>query len=79
MLMILRERRSIDLLSPQSWYLSSRPLGSGIAPDEDNAGYQNGFNRAHLNWCSIDPIFISRRPSSITDDDVSNLYTDVFL
>ena len=67
---------SIDLLSPQSWFLSSRPLGLGIKPDEDNAGYQNGFNRAHLNWYSIDPIFYSsRRPSSITDDDVSNLYT----
>ena len=56
--------------------MSSRPLGLGIAPDEDNAGYQNGFDRAHLNWYSIDPIFYSsRRPSSITDDDVSNLYT----
>ena len=37
--------------------MSSRPLGLGIAPDEDNAGYQNGFDRAHLNWYSIDPFF----------------------
>ena len=42
---------------------------------EDVAGYQNGFDRAHLNWYSVDPIFYSgQRPGGITDDDVSDLY-----
>ncbi|WP_027125685.1 cell surface protein SprA [Gelidibacter mesophilus] len=67
---------SIDLLSPQSWFLSSRPKGLGIAANEDDIGIQNGFNRALLNWYTIDPIFYSnQRPSGITDNDVSDLYT----
>lgn len=70
---------SIDLLSPQSWFLSSRPKTvNGV--DENNPindpGTQNGYGRAFLNWYSIDPIFYSnQRPSGITDEDVSNLYT----
>lgn len=67
---------SIDLLSPQSWFLSSRPKGLGIGANEDQIGIQNGFNRAHLNWYTIDPIFYSvQRPKGITDNDLSNLYT----
>lgn len=67
---------SIDLLSPQSWFLSSRPKALGIAANEDDNGLQNGFNRALLNWYTIDPIFYSnQRPGGITDEDVSNLYT----
>ena len=72
-------QNGISLLSPQSWFLSSRPkdLGRVYAEGaEDVAGYQNGFDRAHLNWYSVDPIFYSgQRPGGITDDDVSNLYT----
>jgi cell surface protein SprA len=51
----------IDLLSPQSWYLSSRPRELGMVynqGDEDNNGIQNGFDRALLNWYTIDPVFI---------------------
>jgi len=71
---------SIDLLSPLSWFLSSRPreLGKTYAGfgDEDANGIQNGFDRAFLNWYTIDPIFYSnQRPGEITDEDVSNLYT----
>lgn len=67
---------SIDLLSPQSWFLSSRPRGLGISANEDEIGIQNGFNRAHLNWYTVDPIFYStQRPSGITENDLSNLYT----
>ncbi|WCO03708.1 T9SS outer membrane translocon Sov/SprA [Psychroserpens ponticola] len=71
---------AIDLLSPQSWFLSSRPrlLGKtypGFIGEDEN-GLQNGFDRAMLNWYTIDPIFYSsQRPGEITDDDVSNLYT----
>jgi cell surface protein SprA len=71
---------AIDLLSPLSWFLSSRPkeLGKNYPgfDSEDKQGVQNGFDRALLNWYTIDPIFYSnQRPSGITDDDVSNLYT----
>ena len=69
---------SIDLKSQQSWFLSSRPEGLGVAsnPNEDDNGIQNGFQRAMLNWYTIDPIFYSaRRPDDISDDDVSSLFT----
>ena len=69
----------IDLLSPQSWSISSRPKQLGrIYNDgnEDDNGIQNGYDRALLNWYSIDPIFYSgERPSDISDDETSNLYS----
>ncbi|WP_178985978.1 T9SS outer membrane translocon Sov/SprA [Winogradskyella helgolandensis] len=68
---------SINLLSPTSWTLASRPLNlpSNI-PGNDVNGIENGFGRALLNWYTIDPIFYStQRPDGITDDDVSDLYT----
>ncbi|OEK09200.1 cell surface protein SprA [Flavivirga aquatica] len=72
-------QNSIDLKSQQSWFLSSRPLDLGrtyIEGAEDANGVQNGYDRALLNWYSIDPIFYSsRRPSEISDEDVSGLYT----
>ncbi|MGB5418658.1 cell surface protein SprA [Algibacter sp.] len=73
-------QNSIDLKSQQSWFLSSRPLETGISysgeDDKDQAGVQNGYDRALLNWYTIDPIFYSsQRPDEISDDDVSNLYT----
>ena len=70
---------NIDLKSAQSWHLSSRPIALGrtyTEGAEDDPEYQNGFNRALLNWYHIDPIFFSnRRPDGMTDDDVSGLYT----
>ncbi|MEM5566691.1 cell surface protein SprA [Psychroserpens sp. AS72] len=71
---------AIDLLSPQSWFLSSRPRGLGKVyagfGGEDENGIQNGFDRALLNWYTIDPIFYSnQRPGDISDEDVSDLYT----
>jgi len=68
---------SIDLLSPLSWSLASRPKGlpSNIPGNED-PGIENGYGRSFLNWYTIDPIFYSnQRPGGISDDDVSNLYT----
>ena len=68
-------QNAIDLLAPQSWFLSSRPIGIN-APGVETAGIENGYGRAFLNWYTVDPIFYSnQRPSSITDDDVSDLYT----
>ena len=72
-------QNGISLLTPQSWFLSSRPKGLGrlyAQGNEDDNGYQNGFDRALLNWYTIDPIFYSsQRPGEISDDDVSDLYT----
>ena len=74
-------QNSIDLRSPQSWFLSSTPSGemgyftTGIDPSDINY-LQNGFFRSRLNWYTIDPIFYtSQRPDGIGDDDVSDLYT----
>lgn len=68
---------AIDLLSPLSWFLSSRPKElPATIPGNELVGIQNGYGRAFLNWYTIDPIFYSNlRPDGITDDDVSNLYT----
>jgi len=70
---------AIELLSPQSWILSSRPRTvNGVNEDDpvNNPGIQNGYGRAFLNWYTIDPIFYSsQRPSGLSEEDVSNLYT----
>ncbi|WGD35442.1 cell surface protein SprA [Olleya sp. YS] len=69
-------QNGIDLKSAQAWNLSSRPLNvNGVATFDDN-GIENGYGRAMLNWYTIDPIFYgSQRPSGISDDDMSSLYT----
>ena len=72
-------QNAIELLTPQSWFLASRPRDLGRVysegPEDDN-GIQNGFDRAFLNWYTIDPIFYSsRKPTGISDDDLSDLYT----
>ena len=70
---------SIDLLSPLSWVLSSRPRTVNNVNEDDpinSPGIQNGYGRAFLNWYTIDPIFYSsQRPSGISEEDLSNLYT----
>ncbi len=71
-------QNAIDLKAQQSWFLSSRPIGLNIPgnPNEDDNGIQNGYQRARLNWYTVDPIFYtSQRPNDVTDEDISNLYT----
>ncbi|MBP1838364.1 cell surface protein SprA [Formosa algae] len=68
----------ISLLTQDSWTLASRPLDLGVPgnTNEDSNGIQNGYQRAMLNWYTIDPLFYtSERPSDMTDDDMSSLYT----
>jgi cell surface protein SprA len=68
-------QNNIDLKSPLSWFLSSRPRNINGNNDDQN-GIEQGYNRALLNWYFIDPIFYGNRaPSGIADDDISNLYT----
>ena len=50
-------QNGISLLSPFSWQLSSRPLNLFNDPSLDAAGVQNGYDRAFLNWYTIDPYF----------------------
>jgi cell surface protein SprA len=67
---------AIDLLSPLSWTLSSRPAELPGVRGSNTNGPESGYGRAFLNWYTIDPIFYgNQRPAGITDDDVSNLYT----
>ena len=69
-------QNGIDLKSAQSWSISSRPLNINGTGSLDNNGIENGYGRAMLNWYTIDPIFYgSQRPSGISDDDMSSLYT----
>jgi len=69
-------QNGIDLKSAQSWRLSSRPLGINGTTANDVDGFENGYDRALLNWYTIDPIFYGgQRPSGIDDDDMSGLYT----
>ncbi|WP_055446906.1 cell surface protein SprA [Lacinutrix mariniflava] len=69
-------QNGIDLKSTQSWRLSSRPILLNETAVNDVDGIENGYDRALLNWYTIDPIFYGgQRPSGIDDDDVSNLYT----
>lgn len=69
-------QNGIDLKSAQSWSISSRPLNINGTGSFDNNGIENGYGRAMLNWYTIDPIFYgSQRPSGISDDDMSSLYT----
>ncbi len=68
-------QNNIDLKSPQSWFLSSRPRGINGNNDDQN-GIAQGFDRALLNWYTIDPVFYSNRsPDGISDDDISDLFT----
>ena len=61
---------NIDLLGPNSWKLSSVPVGFG----EQYTDIQSGFRRAKLSWYTIDQVFYSQslRPDGITDNDVSS-------
>ncbi|MGM5468869.1 cell surface protein SprA [Flavobacteriaceae bacterium LMO-SS05] len=70
---------AIELITPQSWVLSSRPRTVNNVNEDDpvnRPGIQNGYGRAFLNWYTVDPIFYSsQRPNGMSDEDVSNLYT----
>ncbi len=58
---------SIDISSPQSWELSSIPIGFGESDPEIKSGYK----RAKLSWYTIDAIFYSNsRPSGISDEEL---------
>lgn len=65
---------SISVLSPQSWFLSSAPIGYG--GEKANNDLASGYKRAKLNWYTIDPIFYgNQRPSELSDEDVSQYAT----
>lgn len=72
-------QNAIDLKSQQAWSLSSRPadlVGDGQRDPEYTNGIESGYGRAMLNWYTIDPIFYtSQRPSGVSDNDLSSLYT----
>ncbi|MEZ4875674.1 MAG: cell surface protein SprA [Flavobacteriaceae bacterium] len=65
---------SIDIATPLSWTISSTPVGFGGELDNNNLAYN--YNRARLNWYTIDPVFYSsQRPNGISDADLSSPFT----
>ncbi|MGX7667172.1 T9SS outer membrane translocon Sov/SprA [Flavobacterium pedocola] len=68
---------TIDMRSPQSWFLSSTPLEGdfdGINDDETTPpeNLNVGYKRAKLSWYTIDPVFYvdSQRPAGISEADL---------
>jgi len=65
---------AIDISTPLTWFLSSTPIGFGGEVANDNLSYN--YNRAKLNWYTVDPIFYSsQRPDGVTDADLSSPFT----
>lgn len=61
----------IDLLTPQSWKLSSTPQNNLFPEALDNT-LANGYRRALIAWYIIDPLFlrqVSNNPSYIRNSD----------
>lgn len=65
---------AIDISTPLTWFLSSTPIGLGGEVENNNLSYN--YNRAKLNWYTIDPIFYSsQRPDGISEADLSSPFT----
>ena len=65
---------AIDISAPLTWFLSSAPVGLGGELENDNLSAN--YNRAKLNWYTIDPIFYSaQRPNGIGEQDLSSPFT----
>lgn len=65
---------SISILSPQSWFLASAPVGYG--GEKINGDLASGYKRAKLNWYTIDPVFYShQRPEEVDLNDISRFDT----
>lgn len=65
---------ALDVGSPLSWFLSSTPVRFDNNADNTNLSYN--YNRAKLDWYTIDPVFYSsQRPGGITDEDISTPFT----
>lgn len=61
---------TVDLRSPIAWQISSAPVGLGGERTEGDLSY--GYNRAKLNWYTIDPVFYTnQRPGEINESSVS--------
>ena len=59
----------ISILQPSSWNLSSVPYG--MKGYGKSGQIESGFNRALLNWFTIDPLF-TRRNSSLTPSHIKS-------
>lgn len=64
---------NLDLRDVFSWSLSSVPAENVVGASVPADDLSSGYGRARLAWYSIDPIFYSsRRPSEISDNDMSS-------
>ncbi len=63
---------TIDLRNPIAWKLASTPASQpNLFPEGAESGLANGYNRAHLSWYTIDPLFHREdgsAPSNINDN-----------
>ena len=65
---------TIDMRSPQSWSLASVPTAFQGGILNDRLSY--GYNRAKLNWYTIDPVFYANdRPADVNDNELSKYDT----
>lgn len=66
----------LDISAPNSWFLSSSPINFGGEVSTTDEFLRYNYNRAKLNWYTIDPIFYStQRPDGINDEDLSSPFT----
>jgi len=64
----------LDISTPTTWSLSSTPVGFG--GELGNSSLEYNYNRAKLNWYTIDPVFYSsQRPDGVSDQDLSSPFT----
>jgi len=63
----------LDISAPNTWFLSSSPIGFGGEVSTLDNLLRYNYKRAKLNWYTIDPIFYSsQRPDGINDEDLSS-------
>ena len=60
---------NIDVKGYTAWNLSSVPINDVKGAKAE--GLESGFGRSKLAWYSIDPVFYSRRPPGIDNNDIS--------
>ncbi|MEK9613508.1 MAG: cell surface protein SprA, partial [Flavobacteriaceae bacterium] len=60
---------NIDVKGFIAWNLSSVPIKGVVGAEEE--GLESGYGRSKLAWYSIDPVFYSRLPAGINNDDIS--------
>lgn len=68
-------KTEIEIKSFSSWFLASPPKGQpNIFINADQSGIESGYNRGHLAWYTIDPVFYGKSSQNPLDDGVTSHY-----